>query len=53
MPIICACPLFDTPYALDAALPWDHLDVKPGREFLKKEQTRSVAQLQAMAAAGP
>ena len=33
-------------------LPWDHVNVKkPGREFLQKEQTRSVAQLQVMAEA--
>lgn len=44
--------LLHTPYAPDAALPWDHLSVKPGREFLQKEQARSAAQLQAMAAAG-
>jgi radical SAM family uncharacterized protein len=30
-------------------LPWDHVNVKKGREYLEKEQTRSVVQLQAMA----
>ncbi len=30
-------------------LPWDHVNVKKGREYLEKEQTRSVLQLQAMA----
>ncbi len=30
-------------------LPWDHVNVKKGREYLEKEQTRSVIQLQAMA----
>jgi radical SAM family uncharacterized protein len=32
-------------------LPWDHVNVKKGREYLEKEQTRSVVQLQAMAEA--
>jgi radical SAM family uncharacterized protein len=30
-------------------LPWDHVNVKKGREYLEKEQTRSVVQLQVMA----
>lgn len=30
-------------------LPWDHVNVKKGREYLEKEQTRSIIQLQAMA----
>jgi radical SAM family uncharacterized protein len=30
-------------------LPWDHVNVKKGREYLEKEQGRSVAQLQVMA----
>jgi radical SAM family uncharacterized protein len=30
-------------------LPWDHVNVKKGREYLEKEQARSVVQLQAMA----
>jgi radical SAM family uncharacterized protein len=30
-------------------LPWDHVNVKKGREYLEKEQTRSVVQLEAMA----
>ena len=37
------------PYELGDRLPWDHVNVKYGREFLEKEQTRSAAQLQAMA----
>ncbi len=32
-------------------LPWDHVNVKKGREFLEKEQARSVVQLQVMAEA--
>jgi radical SAM family uncharacterized protein len=30
-------------------LPWDHVNVKKGREYLEKEQNRSVLQLQVMA----
>lgn len=41
--------LLHEPYDLDAPLPWDHLNVKYGREFLEKEQLRSIDQLQAMA----
>ncbi len=37
------------PYAVDAKLPWDHVNVKYGREYLAKEQNRSVVQLAAMA----
>ncbi len=40
--------LLHTPYELDARLPWDHLSVKYGREFLEKEQARSAVQLEAM-----
>jgi radical SAM family uncharacterized protein len=32
-------------------LPWDHINVKKGREYLEKEQNRSLVQLQVMAAA--
>src|SRR6266446_6216096 len=32
-------------------LPWDHINVKKGREYLEKEQNRSVLQLQVMAEA--
>jgi radical SAM superfamily enzyme YgiQ (UPF0313 family) len=39
------------PYALDDKLPWDHVNVKYGRTYLEKEQSRSVVQLQAMAGA--
>ncbi len=37
------------PYELHDRLPWDHLNVKYGRTFLEKEQTRSVVQLANMA----
>jgi len=37
------------PYELGDKLPWDHVNVKYGRTFLEKEQTRSVLQLDAMA----
>jgi radical SAM family uncharacterized protein len=30
-------------------LPWDHVNVKKGREYLEKEQTRSLLQLEVMA----
>ncbi len=32
-------------------LPWDHVNVKKGRQYLEKEQTRSLHQLEVMAAA--
>ncbi len=32
-------------------LPWDHINVKKGREYLEKEQNRSVVQLGVMAEA--
>ena len=37
------------PHELADRLPWDHLNVKYGRTFLEKEQTRSVVQLESMA----
>ncbi len=37
------------PFQLTDRLPWDHLNVKYGRTFLEKEQTRSVVQLDSMA----
>jgi radical SAM family uncharacterized protein len=37
------------PYALTAKLPWDHVNVKYGRPYLEKEQSRSVTQLENMA----
>jgi radical SAM family uncharacterized protein len=37
------------PYELTDRLPWDHVNVKYGRTFLEKEQTRAVVQLGAMA----
>jgi len=36
---------------VEEVLPWDHVLVKKGREYLAKEQNRSVVQLDAMAAA--
>jgi radical SAM family uncharacterized protein len=36
---------------LDEVLPWDHVNVKKGREYLEKEQNRSLVQLQVMAGA--
>ena len=36
---------------LDARLPWDHINVRKGRTFLEKEQSRAVLQLAAMATA--
>jgi radical SAM superfamily enzyme YgiQ (UPF0313 family) len=36
---------------LTEVLPWDHVNVKKGREYLEKEQGRSVAQLQVMQSA--
>jgi radical SAM superfamily enzyme YgiQ (UPF0313 family) len=39
------------PRPIDEALPWDHILVKKGREYLAKEQNRSVLQLDAMAGA--
>ncbi|MBX3411074.1 MAG: TIGR03960 family B12-binding radical SAM protein [Pirellulales bacterium] len=37
------------PYGLADRLPWDHVNVKKGREYLEKEQKRAVVQLTAMA----
>jgi radical SAM family uncharacterized protein len=34
---------------MDEMLPWDHINVKKGREYLEKEQTRSLVQLGVMA----
>jgi len=36
---------------LEEVLPWDHIHVKKGREYLAKEQNRAVIQLAAMAEA--
>ncbi len=36
---------------LEEVLPWDHIHVKKGREYLAKEQTRATIQLEAMAGA--
>ncbi len=40
------------PWGLEERLPWDHLHIKYGRDYLAKEQQRSVVQLDAMSAAG-
>lgn len=37
------------PYEVMSKLPWDHVNVKYGRNFLEKEQNRAVLQLDAMA----
>ena len=37
------------PYQMMDKLPWDHINIKFGREYLQKEQSRSVVQLEAMA----
>lgn len=34
---------------ISEVLPWDHVNVKKGREYLEKEQTRSLMQLEVMA----
>jgi len=36
---------------VDELLPWDHIHIKYGRDYLVKEQNRSVVQLEAMAGA--
>jgi hypothetical protein len=36
---------------MSEVLPWDHVNVKKGREYLEKEQTRSLMQLEVMAKA--
>ncbi len=36
---------------MDEVLPWDHVNVKKGREYLEKEQTRSLLQHEVMAEA--
>ena len=41
--------LIHEPYQLSDRLPWDHVNVKYGRTFLEKEQTRAVIQLDSMA----
>jgi radical SAM family uncharacterized protein len=37
---------------VEEVLPWDHIHIKYGRDYLAKEQGRSAAQLVAMASAG-
>ena len=41
--------LIHEPYQLSDRLPWAHVNVKYGRTFLEKEQTRAVIQLDSMA----
>jgi radical SAM family uncharacterized protein len=36
---------------IEEVLPWDHIQIKYGRNYLAKEQTRSLVQLEAMAGA--
>ena len=36
---------------IEEVLPWDHIRIKFGREYLVKEQNRSVVQLEEMAGA--
>jgi radical SAM superfamily enzyme YgiQ (UPF0313 family) len=36
---------------MNEVLPWDHVNVKKGRQYLEKEQTRSLMQLEVMAGA--
>ncbi len=36
---------------MSEVLPWDHVNVKKGREYLEKEQSRSLTQLDVMASA--
>ncbi len=36
------------PYEVGDLLPWDHINVKYGRDYLEKEQLRSVVQLDQM-----
>jgi radical SAM family uncharacterized protein len=36
---------------VEEVLPWDHIHIKYGRDYLAKEQTRSLVQLEAMAGA--
>jgi radical SAM family uncharacterized protein len=36
---------------IDEVLPWDHIRIKYGRDYLAKEQTRSLVQLETMASA--
>lgn len=43
--------LLHRPYDTVHPLPWDHVNIKYGRQFLEKERERSLVQLQAMAAA--
>jgi radical SAM superfamily enzyme YgiQ (UPF0313 family) len=48
---LAADDLLHRPYEVNERLPWDHVNVKYGRTFLEKEQSRSVLQLKEMASA--
>lgn len=37
------------PYPVDASLPWDHIAIRQGRNYLEREQSRSVVQLAELA----
>jgi hypothetical protein len=41
--------LIHQPYRATDRLPWDHVNIKYGRSFLEKEQSRSQRQLESMA----
>jgi hypothetical protein len=43
--------LLHQPYAMDAPLPWDHVQVRQGRAFLAEQHRRAVTQQQAMGTA--
>ena len=36
---------------VEEVLPWDHIHIKYGRDYLAKEQNRSIVQLESMAGA--
>ena len=41
--------LLHRPFGVEEQLPWDHLQIKYGRDYLQKEQDRSVIQLESIA----
>jgi hypothetical protein len=41
-------PILHRPYPLEASLPWDHIAVRQGRNYLEREQTKAVVQLAEM-----
>ncbi|NUQ65174.1 MAG: TIGR03960 family B12-binding radical SAM protein [Pirellulales bacterium] len=38
-------PMLHRPYPLDASLPWDHIAIRQGRNYLEREQGKAVVQL--------